>query len=339
MPDERVRGQKPQESGAPAAERRYRSPTIGEIFRRAGGIEVPEAMKEAARKVEGGKSGVWALTMVFEGLDPATGWRYNGLDPATYNVDEVYNEVINSLKGASYILEDIQPFINFNADALKSNENSGVIISAMINNIIKEGDKVEFDSSGLLLKYVGYKLPCGALTINGSAGYSAGDSMSGGTLTINGNAGGGTGHSMSGGILTINGNVGNWPGHLMSSGTLTINGNAGNQAGHGMRGGTLTINGNAGEAAGYRMSGGILTIHGNAGIEAGDSMSGGILTIHGNASDRAGYCMRGGTLTIKGDAGNFVGLYTNQSTGTIVIEGWAKSLAKSRDRGGKLFAN
>ena len=270
MPDERVRGQKPQESGAPAAERRYRSPTIGEIFRRAGGIEVPEAMKEAAR-VSARSSGEGALTDVFKGLDPATD-----------SVDGIYNEVINSLRGVSYTLEGIQPFIDRNAEALKSNENSGVIISAMINNIIKEGDKVEFDSSGLLLRLVGYKLPCGTLTIHGNARSWAGDSMSGGTLTINGNAGDGTGHYMSGGTLTIKGNAGGWAGSSMSGGTLTIHGNAGNLAGYSMSGGTLTIKGNAGSDVGY-----------------GTSESKGKIVVEGHAKSIVK--SRGGKLFVNGE--------------------------------------
>ena len=327
MPADRFNDRGPgQQEGTPPAERRYRSPTIGEIFRRAGGIEVPEAMKEAAR-VSARSPGERALTRVFEGLGSVTG-----------RVDERYNEVINSLRGASYTLEDIQPFIDRNAKALKSNENSGLILSAMTNNIIKEGDKIEFDSSGLLLKYVGYKLPCGTLTINGTAGDYAGYSMSGGTLTINGNARDSTGHSMSSGILTINGNAGSWAGHYMSGGTLTINGNARDSTGSSMSGGKLVIKGNSGRLTGSSMSGGTLTIKGDAGDSTGSSMSGGTLTINGNAGYEAGELMSDGILTIKGDAGSDVGYgTTSKSKGKIVVEGHAKSIAGSR--GGKLFVN
>ncbi len=234
MPDERVRGQKPQESGAPAAERRYRSPTIGEIFRRAGGIEVPEAMKEAARKLPARSPGEEALTRVFEGLDPDTD-----------SVDERYNEVINSLRGASYTLEDIQPFIYRNAEALRPNENSGIILSAMINNIIKEGEKIEIDPNGLLLDRIGYKLSRGELILNGNAGSRTGHSMSGGTLTINGSADYTTGYRMSGGKLVIKGNSGYETGYntIQSTGTIVIEGKAKSVVDRTMRGGKLFVNG------------------------------------------------------------------------------------------------
>ena len=271
MSDERVRGQKLQE-GAPPAERRYRSPTIGEIFRRAGGIEVPEAMKEAAR-VSARSSGDIALTRVFEGLGSVIG-----------NVDKIYDEVINSLRGASYTLEDIQPFIDRNAEALRPNGNSGLIISAMINNIIKEGDKIEIDPNGLLLDSIGYKLPRGELILNGNAGAAAGSYMSGGTLTINGSAGYRTGDSMSGG-------------------TLTLNGNAGDHVGDHMSGGTLTIKGDAGNSTGYCMSGGILTIKGDAGSVVGryTNQSAGTIVIEGEAESVADRNMRGGKLSVNGE--------------------------------------
>ena len=289
MPADRFndRGPGQQEGSTPPAERRYRSPTIGEIFRRAGGIEVPEAMKEAAR-VSARSPGERALTDVFKGLGSVTD-----------SVDEIYNEVINSLRGASYTLEDIQPFIDRNAEALRPNGNSGLIISAMINNIIKEGDKIEIDPNGLLLDSIGYKLPRGELILNGNAGVAAG--------------------------------------YYMSSGILTINGNAGAAAGNSMSGGTLTIKGNSGAAAGHRMFGGTLTIQGNASDRAGSDMRGGILTINGNSGDRAGYYMSGGALTIKGNAGSDVGYGTSGSKGKIVVEGHAKSIVNSR--GGKLFVN
>ncbi len=160
-------------------------------------------------------------------------------------------------------------------------------------NSVDDASKIEIVVEGegtSKLRYLGYKMGCGRIIINGVAGCL-------------------TGYRMAGGEIIINGDARSWLGAKMKGGTIEVKGNAGDFIGAKLQG----------EAPGKGMKGGVIIIHGNAGSHVGAGMGGGAIIVEGSVLDLTGAHMTGGSILVMGSAGRFTG--ARMSGGKIVVAG------------------
>jgi hypothetical protein len=219
--------------------KRYRSPSIGEVFRNAGGIDVPESIKDAARgTTQYGHA--YALMSIFE-----RGAR----EMRTRNSNYDYYE--KELKALGYRLDDIKLFVDILSEGMneavknrqpltlepmayinRAAKYAGIFLSAAINKVIKADDSLELDISPalpdtgqLLLNDLGMRFEQGTLILNGTVGQRVGWAQSGGKIVVNGDAEGHAAEWMSGGELVINGDLYDDSCLGMHGGVVKINGN------------------------------------------------------------------------------------------------------------------
>jgi len=133
------------------------------------------------------------------------------------------------------------------------------------------------------------------------------------------------GYKMNGGKITVEGNVGHLVGYKMAKGSIVVKGSTGNWLGAKMKGGSIEIFGNAGNFVGAKLLGekpgkgmkdGTIIIHGNAGSYIGLGMKGGIIIIENNAGNMVGGYMVGGLILVQGSCGDFIG--ARMSGGRII---------------------
>lgn len=138
------------------------------------------------------------------------------------------------------------------------------------------------------VKYVGYKMTKGSITIKGDAGMH-------------------TGSAMEGGRLEVQGNVADWAGAEMTGGILFVEGDAGNLLGAGYRGSKLGMNG------------GVICVKGDAGVEVGAIMRRGVIVTLGDIGDLAGTHIIAGTIMSFGKMGPRAGM--GMKRGTLITYG------------------
>ena len=132
--------------------------------------------------------------------------------------------------------------------------------------------------------YLGARMSCGTLIVEGHAGDYAGLQMRGGLLQAEG-AGHRVGANLQGGLIHIHGHVG-----------MEAGGPAPDSM-DGMVDGEILVDGNAGPRAGFRLRRGLLSVH--------------------QAEEEAGYDLQAGTLVIQQGPLRFPGL--NMRRGTILL--------------------
>lgn len=162
------------------------------------------------------------------------------------------------------------------------------------------------------IRYLGYKMEKGKITVEGNVGPLAGYKMRGGTLVVKGSAGSWLGAKMKGGIIEVFGNAGDFVGAKLY----------GERAGKGMRGGTILIHGDAGSFLGLGMSGGTIIVEGNAGLMPGGHMTGGTLVIQGACGDFPGARMSAGRVVVLGKAGRILpSFYVDSLVESVRVRG------------------
>jgi formylmethanofuran dehydrogenase subunit C len=152
-----------------------------------------------------------------------------------------------------------------------------------------QAERVVVEGDLSRVKYLGFAMDRGTLSIRGSAGMHLGERIAGGAIEVEGNADDWVGAQMSGGMIRVRGDAGNLVG-------ATLPGEK-----QGASGGCILIHGDAGGEVGASMSGGLIAVAGDCGRFAGVGMSGGILAVCGNAGRRAGAGMTDGVLVCAGD--------------------------------------
>lgn len=138
--------------------------------------------------------------------------------------------------------------------------------------------------------WIGAKMRCGVMRVEGHTGRHLGSEMAGGEIHVAGDAGDWVGGEMKQGLIDVRGRAGHLVGAAyrgsrlgMKGGVIYIGGDAGNEIGHTMRRGLIVIGGNAGDLAGFNMAAGSIFILGKAGIRHGAAMRRGSLVFFGPA--------------------------------------------------------
>jgi formylmethanofuran dehydrogenase subunit C len=144
------------------------------------------------------------------------------------------------------------------------------------------------DGDASRMKYIGYKMTGGLVTVRGSA-----DMYLGGWMT--------------GGRIHVAGDVDSFCGIQMEGGEILVDGRAQNHVGcayrgdwRGMRGGTLRIRGDAGNDIGTFMNGGTIIVEGNAFIHVSTHGEGGTVIVKGDVQGRVGGQMVKGDVYVLG---------------------------------------
>lgn len=162
------------------------------------------------------------------------------------------------------------------------------------------------------LRFLGYRMSGGTVTVEGDIGPLAGFRMRGGTIRIRGNAGSWLGAKMVNGSIEVEGNAGDFVGAKLQ----------GERPGRGMRGGMIVIRGSAGSSVGAGMGGGAIIVEGSAGNLVGSYMTGGSVLIMGGAGDFAGARMTGGRVVIAGKvAGVLPSFYVDSVVKAAKVKG------------------
>jgi formylmethanofuran dehydrogenase subunit C len=139
------------------------------------------------------------------------------------------------------------------------------------------------------VKYIGYKMTGGAITVNGNADMYVGGWMKGGKIHVTGNVHSFCGIAMEGGEILVDGKAENYVGCAYRGDW------------RGMRGGTIRIRGSAGNDIGTFMLGGTIIIEKNAFIHVSTHAEGGTVIIKGNVEGRVGGQMVKGDIYVLGD--------------------------------------
>jgi formylmethanofuran dehydrogenase subunit C len=153
--------------------------------------------------------------------------------------------------------------------------------SAADTKIVVKGDVKK-------VKYIGFKMSAGEVSVEGSTDQYAGAWMKGGRMLVKGNVDAFAGIAMKGGELSIEGNAGNYLGAAYRGDW------------RGMSGGRILVKGNAGSDIGMYMTGGEMIINGNADVHVCTHAEGGKVIIKGNAKTKVGGQMVDGTIVVFG---------------------------------------
>ncbi|MGI0101691.1 MAG: hypothetical protein ACREA7_03740 [Nitrosotalea sp.] len=147
-----------------------------------------------------------------------------------------YKSALSKLEKINFALNDVSIFAGLiNSESFSEKANywtAGLFISAAVNKVMQEDDKVILDFAGLgcTVDCIGYRLERGKLAFRGNAGDYVGEAMSGGEITVQGNTGYYVGYDMSGGHIIIQGNTEGHVGTYMSGGVIDIEGKLGSIA-------------------------------------------------------------------------------------------------------------
>jgi hypothetical protein len=147
-----------------------------------------------------------------------------------YALNSVYALSIKEINKIDYKLKDLQRFclrLDYYSDYEGFNMH-GMYISALINNLAKDGDKFTLKFKEFMPKL---DLMCYHLDKNIE-------------LIVVGNFGNDFGQFMEKGRVFVEGNVGDYLGNKMKKGEIIINGNAGKDVGQYMYNGDIFLNGN-----------------------------------------------------------------------------------------------
>jgi len=151
------------------------------------------------------------------------------------------------VRGMDYNLNDIERFCLEirNRNTKFFCDYFGVYLSALINKIISDGDKITLQLRGLKdgIGYIGSELKKGKIIVNGNAGNYIGEKMEGGEIVVYGSVGDEVSCQMYGGRIRIKGSAGDHLGRFMDKGEITIEKHAGIHLGCFMMGGKITVNG------------------------------------------------------------------------------------------------
>jgi formylmethanofuran dehydrogenase subunit C len=306
---------------------RYRSRSIGEVFRNTKGLDVPDALRTAAKD-----------TVRTDYIDAKKLWKVW----LEINKVEVlsYSSVLEMLKDKTYSLEAIKEI--FENGNIGDMHKFGTFVSAATNNVINEDDILELipqRASHLRSpSNLGANLPRGTLIIHGDAGHNIGSGMRGGAISVRGMVGSHLGRWMIGGSLHVEEDSGDKTGLGMGGGRIVVQGNARNEFGKEMSDGEILVFGNVGRAAGAYMSGGVIEIGGNADSDLGRRMTGGGIIVEGDVEGMAGAFMSGGRLEIAGSTGADLGFCMRGGEIRLSERDEVRSLGGMR-RGGKIFVN
>jgi hypothetical protein len=233
------RASKQQPSEASEARGTYRSPSIGEIFSRLRGSDVPEGLRQTAVDTASKKDKRVLLELFDERIRFTT-------------EAEVYDAYVVKLKKVKYSLSDIRDFVDmFRYDPEKISAGDagtfGLFISAAANKVIKDGDTLNLDFSGHYIhEFVGYGLSKGTLILVGAQGSYTGTKMSGGRIILDA-AGILVGQLMTGGEILIEGSAGQWLGQGMRGGKIEVREGVQGRIADGMAGGEIRIEGQKGK--------------------------------------------------------------------------------------------
>jgi formylmethanofuran dehydrogenase subunit C len=138
------------------------------------------------------------------------------------------------------------------------------------------------------VKFLGFKMSAGELTIEGKADQYVGAWMKGGKLLAKGDVGAFAATAMKGGELTIEGNAGNYLGAAYRGDW------------RGMSGGKIQVKGNAGSDIGMYMLGGEIVVNGDADVHVMTHAEGGKVIIKGNTKSKLGGQMVEGDIYVFG---------------------------------------
>jgi hypothetical protein len=233
-------------SAEPEQREGYKSPSLGEVFRKAGYLELPEATKKAARE-RPKLSAVTELDILFTSLVS----NMPKGDPASHvdTSNETYKQAAAGLKSIAYTIADVKRFFSklkknpWNYGEFVYHQAAGAYLSALIVGVMKENDILELNLGSLNMNNIGRNLERGKLVIRGSIGYGLGWDMTGGEIVFNGDAGSSVGFGMHAGRITVNGVARDSIGTLMTGGTIIVNGPCGRRIGVSRTGGRIIING------------------------------------------------------------------------------------------------
>jgi len=138
------------------------------------------------------------------------------------------------------------------------------------------------------VKYIGYKMTAGSVTVNGNADMYVGGWMKGGKIHVKGNVHSFCGIAMEGGEILVDGKAENYVGSAYRGDW------------RGMRGGTIRIRGSAGNDIGTFMLGGTIIIEEDAFIHVSTHAEGGTVIVKGNVEGRVGGQMVKGDIYVLG---------------------------------------
>jgi methylamine---glutamate N-methyltransferase subunit B len=163
---------------------------------------------------------------------------------------------------------------HIDAASLKNRE-----LNQMISEKLLKGEEVVVENPHSMHNIATGLAIAGKITIKGSTGFYTCGFMEGACATVDGNAGWDAGDNMMDGELIITKNAGCNAGTYFYGGILIIRGNAGSRVGYGMKGGTIVVCGSAGRWAGQMTLGGKLVLLGKVGKQLGESMYKGVIFI------------------------------------------------------------
>jgi len=203
-----------------------------------------------------------------------------------------YNQAIKLTRGIRYSLKDVEGLSRKIRVENEKSRDLGMYLSALINKVITENDKITLTLEEKL-NFIGTYQEKGTITVEGDANDHTGYGMKGGKITVKGDAEYYTGRWMQGGELTVKGNTNNYTGYGMKGGKITVKEDVDNHTGYGMKGGKITVKGNTNNYTGYGIEGGELIVEGDANDHTGSSMEGGKLIVRGKIASISDYFKKG----------------------------------------------
>jgi hypothetical protein len=208
--------------------KRYRSPSIGDVFRRTEDMQVHGGMRDSRNDVR--------LFTAAHRLNDL----YEDIAMKPPYPRQLVLSVAERLEKLTYNLEDVKLFIDL---ATRRGNYFGEFLFMALDRIMAADDVFEFTLNAPEMSFLGRYFRRGIVVINGNPGHLVGQGMTGGTIIVNGDVAHGAGIMMEGGYLQINGNAGPKVGQAMSGGLVVVKGNAETHVGCNMRGGIIRVHG------------------------------------------------------------------------------------------------
>jgi formylmethanofuran dehydrogenase subunit C len=104
-----------------------------------------------------------------------------------------------------------------------------------------DANHIVFKNANAQLNYIGHKMTCGQITVEGDCGDFLGHQMRGGTIFCQGNAKDRVGDQMRRGLILVDSNAGDYCGSRMIAGTIGVYGSVGRYVGFAMKRGTILL--------------------------------------------------------------------------------------------------
>lgn len=193
-----------------------------------------------------------AVNAIIEGCDDFLEFvKTDGIHIHYDSAEKIIQTIRYNKEDIDYVIKEImhlgpkQPF----------GKESGYYISAMINKICNNGDKLVIDSNFPLSGMGAYMKKDITLQINGSVLHNVGHYMSNGKIIVEGHADGHSGNCMTGGELIIGKDTGYCTGAWMKGGKITIKRDSGGSTGWLMEGGEIHVLGDIESVAKVRTNG------------------------------------------------------------------------------------